>query len=577
MIKAEEKIYEIRQEIFNHFYEATDVHEAVQYALARVGESFQLSRVYIFQDSEDGTHSSNTFEWCGPGITSEKDNLQNVSYEYLGGYRSFFDAQGCFICPSVSKLPSPVREVLESQKIKSMIQYLIFDHGKNWGFVGFDDCTSKHPEWLQDKMLKDTLILVARMLTVFLLKAQDVERLHAYQSLLGEKLQEEQVLRQEAAKANQAKSAFLSNVSHDMRTPLNGILGSVELAKDEIYNPKAMRAYLQDIAFSGNFLLSLINDVLDVTRIEKGEMKLRLEPYPYDDFIRRITNLILPLCQKKHITLNMNPLSSAAAVLVDKIRFQQIFFNIFSNAVKYTPEGGVINHYTQIKELDANHIDCRCSIVDNGIGMSEDFVRRAFEPFVRERQSSYEVEEGTGLGLHIAQELAHLMGGEIILESTLGRGTKVTVHLVLEVVRDYREDLQEKDVREEEKLRNLRILVVEDHPLNAKIVRVMLERAGCRVDWVNNGAKAVEQVKKNHQQTYDVILMDMRMPIMNGVEATRAIRAMTGNYARSVPIIAMTANAFPQDIAECLVAGMNAHLSKPISLQTLYTTILQQL
>ncbi|MDD3223035.1 MAG: response regulator [Lachnospiraceae bacterium] len=377
--------------------------------------------------------------------------------------------------------------------------------------------------------------------------------------------------------ATKAKTDFFARMSHDMRTPLNGILGSVSLAIDCEEHTPQMAEYLHDIQFSGDFLLNLINDVLDMSKIESGVMELFPEEYAYSEFISNMTKMIEPLCKKKNITLNMNPMDNAASIRVDILRFQQIFFNVFSNAVKYTPEGGTIDHYTEVELIDANHIDCKCHIVDNGIGMSEEFQKHLFDPYSRENQN-FSTVQGTGLGLSIANNLAHMMGGEVIVKSELGKGTEVIIHTVLEIIEPSKADkiAEEEHLKHnKEALRGCHILLCEDHPLNAKITIRLLEKWGAIVEHAENGELGVKMFTDSPTEYYDLILMDIRMPVMDGLQAAMKIRRTKRPDAETVPIIAMTANAYETDIKESKKAGMNTHLAKPIVPERFYEAILQ--
>lgn len=390
------------------------------------------------------------------------------------------------------------------------------------------------------------------------------------------KLAMESRLREKAELANKEKNAFLTNLSHDMRTPLNGILGCADLAKDVMDNPLAVREYLEDISVAGNFLLSLINDVMDVTKLEQNRADFRPEPYAYEDFISAITKMIKPLCDKKNITLNMNPTPGTATILVDKLKFQQLFFNIFANAVKYTPEGGTIDHYTEATLTDATHLDCKCHIVDSGIGMSEEFQKHMFEPFAREKQTGYGASvEGTGLGLTIANRLAHAMGGELTINSKVGEGTEVIVHVKLEITTEPlhpgAKEVEPSAYRA--MLQTAKILLVEDQEINIKVARKMLERVGCRVIVAKDGKQGLADFERSQPGEYDAILMDVRMPVMDGLEAAQEIRSLQREDGKTIPIIAMTADGFEGDFSSCTQAGMNAYLLKPIAAKDLYSTL----
>ena len=566
---------QLRREIFDMLFTDKDVENGINAVIERVGKVFNVSRVYIFENSMDNLSASNTFEWCAKGIKPEKDNLQSIRYvEDMGGeYMDNFDENGLFYCPDISKLPQVQRAVLEPQGIKSMLQIEIKEDNIFRGFIGFDVCGEVSSHQLIDRKKVKILAYLSKLISVSLMRERHYQNISSYQKQLEESLKAEENLRIVANNANNAKSDFFARMSHDMRTPLNCILGTVQLAINDNPDNKYYEEF-NNIFTSGAFLLSLINDVLDMSKIEKGEIDLHPEKYPYKEFINDITNMIEPICNEKNITLNMNPLDSATAILVDKIRFRQIFFNVFSNAVKYTPNGGTVDHYTEIEVIDENHIDCKCHVIDNGIGMSEDFQKHLFEPYLQEKQDGYAAVQGSGLGLSIANSLAHAMGGEIIIKSELGKGTEVIIHTKLEVVdtdsfdnETYSKSFDEIDIN------GRKILLCEDHPLNAKIAIRILEKAGCIVEWAENGKIGIDIFKQKGGGYFDAVVMDILMPVMNGLDAARAIRNSDSDYAKNIPIIAMTANAFDEDRQRSKQAGMNAHIAKPIDMGVLYNTI----
>lgn len=380
----------------------------------------------------------------------------------------------------------------------------------------------------------------------------------------------------QARAANEAKNRFLANMSHDLRTPMNAILGLTELSLDLTDNDELLDN-LTKIKMSGKYLLSILNDILDMNKIESRKLVLSPEPYAYMDFINNITNIIKPLCDEKNITLEMNPLEDGPTVLVDKTKFEQVFFNVFSNAVKYTPVGGHIEHYTEIIRTDDKITSFACHIIDNGCGMSEEFLQHAFEPFSREVQSGYSGVQGTGLGLSIAKSIIETMGGRIEVKSKLGKGTEVIIYSQFKLAAAVSPDEQKKMVFDETKLDGLRVLLVEDHPLNQTVAKKLLERKNMSVTVANNGKIGVDEFAASPIKYYDVILMDVRMPVMDGLTAAKAIRALDRADAKTIPIIAMTANAYAEDRKASLAAGMNAHLAKPIEPEQLYKAILSVL
>ncbi|MDD3253081.1 MAG: response regulator [Lachnospiraceae bacterium] len=374
-----------------------------------------------------------------------------------------------------------------------------------------------------------------------------------------------------AKQANHAKSEFLARMSHDIRTPMNAIIGMTELARYETNSPKTVE-YLQSIDASSHFLLGLINDILDLSKIESGKIKLQEEPYRLEEFKRNIKTVIFPLIEAKHIDFVMNINCDADCIITDKLRFTQIYFNLLSNAVKFTPEGGRIEFFSEhIPDRDGKY-GLRCSIRDNGIGMSRAFQKHLFEPFSQENRGSNSAQPGTGLGLAIVKNLVEAMGGSIKVSSTMGKGTEFTVESYVKTVQMNETDaIASSDL--EVNLSGASILLVEDNHLNVVVAKRLLERKGCIVDVAANGQQAVQRFSENAEFYYDAVLMDVRMPVMNGLEATEQIRALERADAKTIPIIAMTADAFVEDRDKTKNAGMDAHLSKPIDSKLLYRTL----
>lgn len=379
-------------------------------------------------------------------------------------------------------------------------------------------------------------------------------------------------------KANTAKSEFLSNMSHDMRTPMNAIIGLSGLGLDTEISPEA-RNYFSSIRESGVYLLALINDVLDMSRIESGKLMLHPEPYTYTAFETDIASLLKPQADKKGVNLNFifnTPFKKAA--LFDKQRLQQICVNLMSNAIKFTPTGGTVSCTTTVKELNADTVEVQIIVSDNGIGMSQEFVdEHLFREFEQENQEGVNLQEsGTGLGLSIVKHLVALMDGTISCDSTLGKGTTFTVTLKAQIVDPKTEQTASSTFSDDtHQLNGKRILLCEDHPLNTQIAKRLLERRGIEVVCAVNGQEGVDTFIEQGPGAFDAILMDIRMPIMDGLTAARTIRSLPQADAQTIPIIAMTANAFAEDIARSREAGMVAHLAKPIHPELLYRTLME--
>lgn len=377
----------------------------------------------------------------------------------------------------------------------------------------------------------------------------------------------------ELRKANAAKTEFLSRMSHDIRTPMNAIIGMTDLAKKGKNVSEETLDYLKKINSSSNFLLGLINDILDMSKIESGSLNFNPTTYFYNDFLSNINAMFTPLCNKKNLTLTIERgLTEDTALFVDKVRFNQIFFNILSNAIKYTPSGGKVKYEMKNisiinKKLSADYI-----ISDNGIGMSEEFQKEMFNPFAREHDD-YNTVEGTGLGLAITKNILDLMGGNIRVSSEEGKGTTVIIHLDIPLATKKQMNTNINNNNTVCDLDGKKVLLVEDHPLNTEIAEKILENKGITVVSAKNGLDGLNKFQASDQYEFDAILMDIRMPVMNGLEATKNIRKLNRSDAKNIPIIAMSANAYQEDIEKSLSAGINEHLAKPINPELLYSTL----
>ena len=381
----------------------------------------------------------------------------------------------------------------------------------------------------------------------------------------------------EAQAANQAKTDFLARMTHDIRTPMNAIIGLTDLTFDDVGHPEIVVENLRKIKTSGDYLLGLLNDILDMAKIEDGSITLNKDVYHYADFLLVLETIFVPQCQKKNITFKFEQVHGNLAILTDKVRLNQIFCNILSNAVKYTPEGGTIVYRTENLTCDEDRVSCDYVIADNGIGMSEEFQLHMFDAFMQENDSVSAQLKGAGLGLSITKNLIELMGGTIHVTSKVDQGTEVRVHLSFELAGDdaLRVSSTTSVGAEGLVLAGKRVLLVEDHPLNAEIARRHLEKRRIGVEHASNGRIGVEMFCRSAPGYYDAVIMDIRMPDMNGLEAARAIRSSGHVNAQSVPIIAMTANAYDEDVRRSFAAGMDAHLSKPINPEELFRTLAQ--
>lgn len=380
-----------------------------------------------------------------------------------------------------------------------------------------------------------------------------------------------------AKQANEAKSDFLARMSHDIRTPLNAVLGITELAFDEVESPEATRQYLKQINESGKFLRDLVNDILDMSKIESNKFELVPEPYAFRDFIDVMKTMFQVKCEQKNITLEMETGVPNCIFMVDKLRLDQIFLNLMSNAVKFTPSGGKVCFLIRNHRADDNSFTGDFIVKDSGIGMSNEFQQQLFTPFSQEHHAVTSHEQGTGLGLSIVKKIIDVMGGSIEITSEQGEGTTVKVHLTLKLCQDANaiQSSSQKIVYSDEIFENKHVLVVEDNQINIEIAKKILQKKKVQVTTAENGAHGLEIFEKSAEGYFDAILMDVRMPIMDGITATKEIRALLRTDAMTIPIIAMTANAFTEDKANCITAGMNEHLAKPVNPAKIYETLAQ--
>lgn len=386
------------------------------------------------------------------------------------------------------------------------------------------------------------------------------------------------------AKEGQLQFDFYSRMSHDMRTPMNGILGIAALSKDE-NDIDTLHKNFEKVENSGVYMLGLINDTLDLQRIEAGKLQLKPQVVYCKEVIENMTDMIEVAAAKKNIdfkVINKNSKLDCYAY-VDEVRVKQIFMNLASNAIKFTPEGGKVEFVLETTSIQGDICHDKFQIIDNGVGMSEKFMQNnMFKPFEQEDNAMTSQYAGSGLGLAITKKLVSLMDGKIEVESKPGKGTTFTVYLDIKGLSDEKAEniIGEKIVHTQDAesvLRGKHILICEDQPLNAEITRRLVEKAGCTTEVAENGEIGLQLFEKSPGGTFDAVLMDIKMPVMDGLDATKNIRALERYDAKCVPIIAMTANAYDEDIKNSLKAGMNAHLAKPVKPDELYITLAENI
>ena len=389
---------------------------------------------------------------------------------------------------------------------------------------------------------------------------------------LNEKLQ---IAAENAESANRAKSTFLFNMSHDIRTPMNAIIGYADLASRHSDDPAKLKKYMENIQVCGQNLLMLLNNVLDLARIENDKTEMEYSVSDIEKDFRNCLAMFRNQADSKGQTLTVTTQLPYPYIYADIPHLTEVCTNLVGNAVKYTGAGGTIRcGVTQKPGGKEGWCDTVVTVADNGIGMSQEFQKHIFEPFERERTSTVSKVEGSGIGMGIVKKLVELMGGTVEVESKIGVGSTFTVTIPCRIASE--EEAQAKraaDPADRESLSGTRILLTEDNDLNAEIATELLQEEGCTVDRAKDGVECVDMLEKSANGTYQIILMDVQMPVMNGYDATKKIRRMDDPQKANIPIVAMTANAFSEDKQVALDAGMNDHIAKPINMSVLVPTL----
>lgn len=397
---------------------------------------------------------------------------------------------------------------------------------------------------------------------------------HILQNQRAKDREQQMLLRKSAAAAeaaNKAKSAFLFNMSHDIRTPMNAIIGYAELSRNHLHEPDKLSEYLSNIRTCGQKMLSIIDNILEIARIENNQIVLEESICNIEESFDSCIVMFNTAVQEKHQTITVHKQVANPYVYIDSSHLSEIVLNVISNAIKYTGQNGKIDCcLTQKPHEDADWCYMEISIADNGIGMSEEFQAHIFESFSREHSSTISGIEGTGLGMGIVKNLVDLMHGTIEIQSSPGKGSTFTICIPCRTARkEEAEPRKSSSDRPQKTLAGKRILLAEDNDLNAEIAIELLSEEGLLVDRVSNGVACVEKLEKAAPDFYDLILMDIQMPVMNGYDATRKIRQLEDPFRSSIPIIAMTANAFAEDRQKALFVGMNDHVAKPVDMNVL--------
>ncbi|MDO4479185.1 MAG: ATP-binding protein [Lachnospiraceae bacterium] len=444
--------------------------------------------------------------------------------------------------------------------------------------------TGSGPDWFMPMLILVTLLVLFSIDMYYFAGIRRHDR--QVQEQLREQGEQLQVALEGAEYANKAKTTFLNNMSHDIRTPMNAILGFTNLAASRVEDTALVKDYLNKIQASGEHLLSLINDVLDMSRIESGTVEIEEKEASLPAILQDIQNILQLDMKRKQLTFEVTADAvTHNAIICDKLRLNQILINLLSNAVKFTEPGGRVRlQVTEVPGAPEGRADFAFLVSDNGIGMGEEFAAHIFEPFTREKNSTVSRIEGTGLGMAITKHIVDLMGGTITVKSEKGKGTDFTVALRFKLV-DEQPAASEPSAEAKTPAESIdtaifagkRVLLVDDVELNREIAAAVLEEVDILVETAVNGREAVDMVAASQPGYYDLVLMDVMMPEMDGYAATRTIRHLENEALAGIPIIAMTANAFDEDRRASFEAGMNAHISKPFRLDELYSCMKQYL
>ena len=458
--------------------------------------------------------------------------------------------------------------------------YGIYSHGRDYYLYAYVPARQVYTLTVMNLVITLVMyILILALVQVFRWNsAKDffMQQEHSeqeYRKSLEQKNVALQLAVQRETKANLAKREFLFNMSHDIRTPMNAIIGFTALAQTHIDDRGQVEDYLKKISVSSQHLLSLINDVLDMSRIESGKVTLEAKPVHLPELVHELRDIVQAVVSEKDLSLTLDTVGvENEDVIADPLRLEQILINVLANAVKFTPDGGQISLWIVQKDTaPAGYADFEFHIKDNGIGMSEEFQKHIFEQFARERTSTVSKIQGTGLGMAITKSLVDMMGGRITVKSEQGKGSEFTISLRFPIGEAKTE--QTPPAAKASASAGKKLLVVEDNELNLEIASTLLKEAGFEVDTAENGKVAVEKVEAASADRYDLILMDIQMPEMDGYEATRRIRALPDTKKAALPIVAMTANAFEDDRKNALRAGMNGHIAKPLDIPKLFQVL----
>ena len=536
-------------------------------------DAYLLRVVLLLNFRTRWTFPSGSFDHLEVAIIDESGSYIVAGNSFTGA--SFFGFYESYNPCSEAKMNEIKNEVIHnsgyltmknSHKEECYVSYSQISKNENWNwtiltFVPASDILDVHVNWLVIILLVAGLgLLFVFDVIVFLILSKNLKEAAAV-----------------ASKASKAKTDFLSTMSHDIRTPMNAIVGLTTIAKEEKGNPESTQKALSKIEQASNHLLTLINDILDISKIESGKLVINPLSFSIKELFESLLSVSHSSAEAKHIKLTYNEHDLKEDTLcTDKLRLNQIYTNLLSNAIKYTNEGGSVDIDTWEEPSEKEGcVKLIFKIKDTGIGMSKEYLEKMYLPFSRATDSRVNSIEGTGLGLAITKQMVDLMGGTIECESELEKGTTFVVKIDIPVDKKAADSsLEEQASKEDSDLSSVNVLVVEDNEINWEVISTLLQMNGVSSERAENGKVALELIAdKNNENRYTLVFMDIQMPVMNGLDATKAIRKLDSDYARNVPIVAMTADAFSENVTECLNAGMNGHIAKPIDINLVLAEI----
>ncbi|MBD5088523.1 MAG: diguanylate cyclase [Clostridiales bacterium] len=533
---------------FSILEQTKDMRSAINLLLGKVGRKLKLNKISIIESDANFLSNIITFEWVAKKEFHDSICKYEISQDERELWISCFDSEGLFVMKDEWRADFTDGVKLEGNapRMRNQLYSAIYEEGEFKGAVVFEHSDDKY-NWPED--IRTKLKEISKIISTHITKAN-------------------------ADIASKAKTEFLSRMSHEIRTPMNAIMGMTTIAQSVIGDDKKVAECLGKISTSTKYLVSLINDILDMSRIESGSMNVCLEPFDLDALVDEIVVLMSAQAENKSITLEVKRAYQDKLLIGDELRLNQVLINIVGNALKFTPEHGTITISVEQVMQEEGMATIRFSVEDTGIGINENNLTRIFNAFEQAENNTARRFGGTGLGLAISSNLVKLMGGKLNVRSEEGKGSEFFFSIVFDVAEDtpvY--NVVEKKEKEAYSLEGNRLLVVEDNPINAEIAQTVLEMAGVEVELADNGEEAIQMFEDRGQGYYDAILMDIRMPVMDGLEATKRIRTLGKADSRSIPIIAMTANAFDEDMKKSIESGMNGHLSKPIDIDKLYKVL----